>query len=108
MKEQKNRCDEIISSKDKLINGYQQEIKTKEDKYVKALQKQSEEIDDLIKRTRKQFEELLVAYEGELATVEDAFLEERKLLRQKNAEELEALAEERRNKEVYELGSLQC
>lgn len=31
---QKSQCEEVISSKDKLIKEYRQEIKNKEDEYV--------------------------------------------------------------------------
>jgi dynein regulatory complex protein 1 len=117
IEEQKKTCQEVLQSKDKIIKEYSQEIKQKEEEYTKALDKQNEDIgmetptrvffvvlscvaENIINRMREQLKKLENSVEAECAAVEEAFLEERRALRNKNAAELEALHEERRNKEA--------
>jgi dynein regulatory complex protein 1 len=42
--EQKRVCDGLIAVKSKLTNDYSNDIKSKDDEYVKELKRQSEEI----------------------------------------------------------------
>ena len=74
---QRNSCDEIIASKDRLIKQFQQELKIKDEEYVKMLKSQAEDIEILIKRMRTQFYQLRTQYENQLDNVEQQFLKER-------------------------------
>ena len=74
---QRNSCNEIIASKDRLIRQFQQELKIKDEEYVKMLKSQAEDIEILIKRMRTQFYQLRTQYENQLDNVEQQFLKER-------------------------------
>ncbi|XP_023143430.1 dynein regulatory complex protein 1 isoform X1 [Amphiprion ocellaris] len=73
-------CDTIIAEKKKLINDLQQELKKRDDHYVKTLRKNEEDIDLLIERMEEQIGTLTKAYREELGQTE-GFLMERKLLK---------------------------
>ena len=74
---QRNACNEITASKDRLIKQFQQELKIKDEEYVKMLKSQAEDIELLIKRMRQQFYQLRKEYELQLENVEQQFLNER-------------------------------
>jgi hypothetical protein len=71
---QKKSCAAIMASKGRLIAEFQMELKAKDEEYVKALQKQRDEVEDVLKRMTEQFNELRTSYEDELEHIEDAFL----------------------------------
>eukprot|EP01012_Entosiphon_sulcatum_P018445 TRINITY_DN2318_c0_g1_i1.p1 TRINITY_DN2318_c0_g1~~TRINITY_DN2318_c0_g1_i1.p1 ORF type:complete len:660 (-),score=241.36 TRINITY_DN2318_c0_g1_i1:37-2016(-) len=97
---QKEACNKIIASKDRLINEFQQELKSKDEEYVKALKRHAEDIDKLIATMHQQTKALITAYEEELEEIETAFLQERTELLEANKNEITSLIEQRRNKET--------
>eukprot|EP01137_Pigoraptor_chileana_P011389 Opistho-2@62167 len=99
MTEQQSLCDSIIESKNKLIQEFQHELKSKDDEYVKDLKRQADDIDLLLERMDKQIKELQRAYREELTEIEKSFLEERISLMESNRKEIEALMKQRRDKE---------
>jgi len=48
LQEQHEACQRLTENKDKLINEYMNELKQKEDFYVKELEREAEEIGNLI------------------------------------------------------------
>ena len=52
---QRDTCDRIIQSKDRLIKEFKTELKAKDDEYVKSLKKQAEDIDLLLERMGRQY-----------------------------------------------------
>jgi len=48
LQEQHEACEKLTENKDKLINEYINELKQKEDFYVKELEREAEEIGNLI------------------------------------------------------------
>lgn len=98
---QKEACDKIIHSKDRLISEFQQELKQKDEEYVKALKKQAEDIDRLISTMHQQTKALIGAYEEELEEIETAFMQERTELLESNKSEIGTLIEQRRAKELH-------
>ena len=50
---QKDACRKIVSQKEELIGSFIDQLKTKDEEYVKALKKQNDDIDDLINSMRK-------------------------------------------------------
>ncbi|XP_008297470.1 dynein regulatory complex protein 1, partial [Stegastes partitus] len=70
-------CAATIADKKKLISDLQQELKRRDDQYVKTLRKNEEEIDLLIERMEDQIKALTKAYREELSRTEIARLTER-------------------------------
>jgi len=98
--DQKQLCDSMIEEKNKLINDFKNELKNKDDSYVKALKKYAEEIDLLIERMKDQTFNMRKFYLEELENVESAFIGERKELLDKHRKEWDEKMNERKHKEV--------
>ncbi|XP_065443485.1 dynein regulatory complex protein 1-like [Chrysemys picta bellii] len=78
---QQQQCALLIEEKNKLISELQQELKSKDDWYVKDLKKQSDDINLLVERMEEQIRNLMKTYRRELTQIEKAFeLERRELL----------------------------
>lgn len=93
---QRANCERITQSKERLIGDIKQELKSKDDEYVKALKRQAEDADTLIGSMSEQFKELKEGYSAELVEIERAFLAERSELLAKNKADMTALFEKRR------------
>jgi dynein regulatory complex protein 1 len=50
---QKEACKQIIRQKDELIQSFIEQLRGKDDEYVKSVRKQNDDIDELIKNMRK-------------------------------------------------------
>lgn len=72
---QREACDRIIHSKDRLVRDFRLELKGKDDEYIKSLKKQAEDVDLLLERMGRQFTSLRRTYEDELDEVETAFMQ---------------------------------
>ena len=70
---QRANCERITQSKERLIGDIKQELKSKDDEYVKALKRQAEDADTLIGSMSEQFKELKEGYSAELVEIERAF-----------------------------------
>eukprot|EP00968_Pinguiococcus_pyrenoidosus_P028871 scaffold8172_cov248-Pinguiococcus_pyrenoidosus.AAC.4 len=105
---QKRQCAEIIASKDRLIRSFQVQLKDKDEQYVKALKRQEEDVDLLLKTMREEYATLRDEYEQELQDIDEAFLEERDGIMAKNSAALEALFEKRREMELKYLETKQA
>jgi dynein regulatory complex protein 1 len=93
--------DDLLATKGKLIQEYSNEIKSKDDEYVKELKRQSEEIELLADRMNKQYMAFQVSFVEELELIEKAFVEERQELISKNYKEAESLMDKRSKNEEY-------
>ncbi len=98
---QMESCNGIIRSKDELIADFQQQLRAKDEEYVRALRQHAEDIDELLSRIRSEFVELQAEYDKELDTIEEAYLEERERIINEHTGEIDSLFEMRRNKEVF-------
>ena len=101
LSKQKDGCGRIIASKDTLINEFNNELKAKDEEYVKALKQQEEDITQLISRMRQQYSDLQKEYEVELEQIEDAFMRERDELLNGNKKEIDDLFDKRRHMEIH-------
>lgn len=99
---QKSACNQIIESKDRRIRDFQNELKNKDEEYIKVLKQQSADITNLIAKMREQYHTLRRHYEEQLEKIETAFEQERTELLQKNKAEIEHLFEKRRQMEETE------
>lgn len=76
---QRQACEKIIASKDKLIMEIKTELKKKDDEFVKTLKRQAEDVDTLLQYMSRQFVEMQNAFKEELDEIENAFLQVRRL-----------------------------
>ena len=100
IQQQMESCNAIIRSKDELINDFQQQLRAKDEEYVRTLRQQSEDVDELLTRIRREFRELQAEYDKELDAIEEAYFEERDRTIAENTAEIDSMFEHRRNKEV--------
>ena len=98
--EQKRAIDDLMAIKGKLIQDYTNEIKSKDDEYVKELKRQAEEIDILVERMNRQYKAFQISFVEELEQIERAFVDERNDLITNNYKEIEGLFEARRKNEA--------
>ncbi|XP_043460288.1 dynein regulatory complex protein 1 isoform X1 [Prionailurus bengalensis] len=111
---QQVHCAGLIEDKNKLISELQQELKTKDDQYVKDLKKQSDDICLLLERMEEQVKNVMKTFRQELNSIEKAFEAERRdlltsnkkkwerALQAHNAKELEYLLSRIKRVEDYE------
>ncbi|KAL9646414.1 hypothetical protein ABK040_006413 [Willaertia magna] len=108
IKEQEEMCTRVIESKEALIKELMTELRVRDEEYVKALKKESRDIDILIERMNSQVKDLIEDYKQELEKIETSFEIERTDLIKKNRLEFEAITEERSKKEeTYALSRIQ-
>ncbi|XP_055107517.2 dynein regulatory complex protein 1 isoform X2 [Symphalangus syndactylus] len=111
---QQLHCAGLLEDKNKLISELQQELKTKDDQYVKDLKKQSDDICLLLERMEEQVKNVMKTFREELCNIEKAFEVERqellasnkkkweRALQAHNAKELEYLINRMKKVEDYE------
>ncbi|KAL8576042.1 hypothetical protein ACOMHN_052060 [Nucella lapillus] len=75
--QQKRACDSMNDEKNKLITEFQQELKSRDDQYVKDLKKMAEDVDLMIERMDEQINNVTKAHREELEEIERAFVTER-------------------------------
>ncbi|XP_006625941.2 dynein regulatory complex protein 1 isoform X1 [Lepisosteus oculatus] len=97
---QQQQCALLIEEKNKLITDLQQELKASDDRYVKDLKKQAEDIDLMIERMEEQIKNLMKSYREELDQIEKAFELERRELLDNNHKKWEQMMQSRRDKEL--------
>jgi hypothetical protein len=71
-------CLAVVTSKDNLIREFHNQMKEKDDTYVKLLKQQQEDIATLLDRMHQQFALMQKTYDEELGNIEKAYMEERK------------------------------
>ncbi|CAL8318044.1 unnamed protein product [Merluccius merluccius] len=67
---QQQLCAQLLEDKNTLINDLQQELKGQDDRYVKELKQQAEEVDLMIERMEEQVKSLLRTNREELKHIE--------------------------------------
>ena len=76
-----------------------EQLKNKDEEYVKALKKQNDDIDDLIKAMRSQFTDRREDYADQLVNIEASFNTERQKILNRNNEEIKNLFQEQKQLE---------
>jgi dynein regulatory complex protein 1 len=94
-------CSSIIHSKDELISEFQRQLRGKDEEYVRTLRQQSEDVDELLGRIRREFKEMQAEYDKELDSIEEAYLEERERTIADHSADIDAMFDQRRNKETF-------
>uniref|UniRef100_A0A452RPG3 Dynein regulatory complex protein 1 n=1 Tax=Ursus americanus TaxID=9643 RepID=A0A452RPG3_URSAM len=97
---QQVHCAGLIEDKNKLIGELQQELKTKDDQYVKDLKKQSDDICLLLERMEEQVKNVMKTFRQELNYIEKAFEVERQELLTSNKKKWERALQAHSAKEL--------
>ncbi|KAM6221120.1 dynein regulatory complex protein 1 [Rhynchocyon petersi] len=97
---QQLHCAGLIEDKNKLISELQQELKTKDDQYVKDLKKQADDICLLLERMEEQVKNLMKTFRQELSHIEKAFEVERQELLTSNKKKWEWALQAHNTKEL--------
>ncbi|XP_044025293.1 dynein regulatory complex protein 1 isoform X2 [Siniperca chuatsi] len=100
---QQQLCAALIENKKKLINDLQQELKGGDDRYVKDLRKQAEELDLMMERMEDQIKTLTKAYREELAQIERVYQQESEVLLTRDRTEWDQYMKELWDKELERL-----
>ncbi|KAI3364267.1 hypothetical protein L3Q82_011067 [Scortum barcoo] len=103
LNKQQQLCAALIENKKKLINDLQQELKVGDDRYVKDLRKQAEELDLVMERMVDQIKILTKAYREELAQMERIYEQECDVLLTRDKTEWEQHMKELLDKELERL-----
>ncbi|XP_076612937.1 dynein regulatory complex protein 1 [Chaetodon auriga] len=97
---QQQLCAALIEDKKKLINDLQQELKVGDDRYVKDLRRQAEELDLMMERMEDQIKTLTKAYREELAQMERVYQQESEVLLTRDMTEWEQYMKELMDREL--------
>jgi len=73
----------------------------KDEEYLNSLKNQNDDIDELIKAMRKQFNDMRQDYIDQLNNIEKAFYDEREQLLKRNANEIQSLFNEHKATEEH-------
>ncbi|XP_056149815.1 dynein regulatory complex protein 1-like [Lampris incognitus] len=103
LERQKQLCAVLLQDKNKFIHELQKELKSRDDYYVKDLNRQREEVDLIIERMEDQIKTQSKTNREELNQIENAYEQEHKVLLTGNREKWEQLMKERRDKEMEKL-----
>nr|XP_010350647.1 dynein regulatory complex protein 1 isoform X2 [Saimiri boliviensis boliviensis] len=102
---QQLHCAGLLEDKNKLISELQQELKTKDDQYVKDLKKQSDDICLLLERMEEQVKNVMKTFREELYHIEKAFEVERQELLASNRKKWERALQAHNAKELEYLNN---
>ncbi|XP_052743485.1 dynein regulatory complex protein 1 [Bicyclus anynana] len=100
IKDQKRKCDDLLSQKDNMIDLLKSDLKKMDLAYYKDLEKQDNDIKELSDRIEKQITIMQRAYEKQLFLIEQAITIEREVLVDHNNKRWEALYKQRDKEEV--------
>nr|XP_020039222.1 dynein regulatory complex protein 1 isoform X2 [Castor canadensis] len=100
LNQQQAHCAGLIEDKNKLISELQQELKVKDDQFVKDLKKQSEDISLLLERMEEQVKNMMKNFRQELHHIEKAFEVERQELLSSNKKKWERALQTHNAKEL--------
>ncbi|XP_074845160.1 dynein regulatory complex protein 1 isoform X2 [Carettochelys insculpta] len=103
LNQQQQQCALLIEEKNKLIGELQQELKSKDEQYVKDLKKQSDDINLLLERMEEQIRNLMKTYRRELMQIEKAFERERQELLNSNKKKWEQAMQAHNTQELQNL-----
>eukprot|EP00606_Chrysophyceae_sp_TOSAG23-5_P000135 GSChrysophyteH2.ASY1.ANO1.1028.1 assembled CDS len=78
-----------------------QQLRAKDEEYVRALRQQSEDVAGLLVRIRAEFAELQGEYEKELLAIDEAYSDERERTISECVAEIDSLFEHRKSKELF-------
>ncbi|XP_066139815.1 dynein regulatory complex protein 1 [Euwallacea fornicatus] len=98
--EQKEKCDMLISQKDRIIGMLNEELRKAERQFTKDQKKQMEDINTLTQRIEKQISFMKRAYREELNILEKVVNQEREVLIETSDRNWEELFKKREHQEI--------
>lgn len=90
------KMNNALDSKNKLIEKFRHEVKLKDEDYVKNLNKNTADIEDLRARIKQELKRMEKAYRQEMSTIEDAFNVDREKLFDLHKKEIIKLLQKRK------------
>eukprot|EP00210_Caulerpa_lentillifera_P000464 g447.t1 len=96
---QKEVCQKIIQSKERMVLEMMNYVSRKDDDYIKLLKSQSEEFNVLLEKLNQQDTEMTTAYKNELKEMEKALEQDRSELLEENHKVLKQLDDKRNDLE---------
>ncbi|XP_062406695.1 dynein regulatory complex protein 1 [Sardina pilchardus] len=96
-------CATLIEDKNKLINELQQELKVCDDRYVRDLKRQADEVDLMVERMEEQVKSLITTYREEIKEIQGSFDQEYNALMEGDLKKWEKLRKDRGDKEAESL-----
>ena len=99
LQKQKTACEEMLAEKNKVVCDFEEELKSKDEQYVKHLKKQTDDVDLLVERMEEQARSLLKAFYEELEEIEKVFAQERQFLVTNGTTSVQEATAERSKKE---------
>lgn len=77
LNEQNNSCKKVISEKNKLINLLKEVARTAEDRYVKDLKRENDDIELISKRMENHVKEMSMNFQNSLNKIQEALINDR-------------------------------
>ncbi|NWS44661.1 DRC1 protein, partial [Probosciger aterrimus] len=105
LNQQQHLCVLLLEQKNKLISELQQELKNKDEQYVQAIKKQSDDIHLLLERMEEQIRTMLKTYRHNFLQIEKAFEEERRELLDSNRKKWEEAIQAHNTQEMEYLSA---
>lgn len=96
---QQDECKKIINDKQELIDEFLEQLKRKDQEYIKAMANMTDDIDTLIDRMQEQYKQLRAAYQANLIDIEKAFEAERNQILDANKAEIDELFKQQKHTE---------
>ena len=96
---QQDECKKIINDMQELIAEFLEQLKRKDQEYIKAMANMTDDIDTLIDRMQEQYKQLRAAYQANLIDIEKAFEAERNQILDANKAEIDELFKQQKHTE---------
>ena len=97
---QQAKCRDIIASKQHLMQLFQDDLRAKDEEYIKQLKRQADDIEKLMRRMNAQYGGMRKLYADEVEKIEEEFLRERKETVDRNRSQLDEMFDKRRESET--------
>eukprot|EP00051_Salpingoeca_urceolata_P005515 m.73944 g.73944 ORF g.73944 m.73944 type:complete len:691 (+) comp14395_c0_seq2:114-2186(+) len=100
LEQQRELCNQVVSSKDQVIKELQAELRRRDDDYVKDLRSQAADVENMLTAMDEQIDVLSKEYRVQLEGIENTFMEERAELISAARKEWDEAMKRRRDTEV--------
>ena len=95
----KSLADAVLDKKNKLVQEYVVELKSRDEEYVRELKRQAEDLENVLEKAGVHFRNYTTVLNEEIAKIEEALMKERKGYLETSNAVLDDLSEQRRKTE---------